>query len=106
MKPYVLPNERHIYFQFYLLHSHFHFYFQKKGRVYMMGSKKFEIPYRVIEVMNDWNIRPEKATYEFDKKFVAALLLMCVSSDDLAKHAVNQEKKDFIFGNFFKNTSN
>lgn len=66
----------------------------------MLGKNKFEIPFKVIEKLTEWNTRSENDNQKYDKKVVVALLLMCVTFDDLALHNVKQEIKDFIFGKY------
>lgn len=63
----------------------------------MMGKNKFLVPNKVINALKEWNSLC-KSSIEFDKRATIALLLMCVSSEDLANENVNDEVKDFILG--------
>lgn len=73
-------------------------YLQKKGRIYMYGDKKFEVPYKVIKTFKDWNKNPLTRNAKYDKRMVHALLVML---DDSANNNGTTSKnavKLFIIG--------
>lgn len=79
-------------------HNFLFILFQKQGhRIYMLGTKQLEIPKRVIETFREYNtIFPASESY--DQRMTVALLLMCVSTNDLATHTVDPDIKEFISG--------
>lgn len=57
------------------------------------------MPIEIVNKLKGWNTHSEKATSPFyDRRFTIAMLLMCVSTDDLANHNLNATVKDFIYG--------
>lgn len=68
----------------------------------MLGAEHFEIPFKVIDKLKDWNTHTDKANEEYDRKLISALLLMCCSSNDLANYQVNNDVREFISGKEIK----
>lgn len=67
----------------------------------MFGKDKFEIPMHIIEKFKDWNTDPDKSkSPQYDKRYINALLLMCVSAENLARHNITDKVKDFMNGTF------
>lgn len=85
------------------------FYFVNKiqeiGRIYMLGASKIEIPKRVIDTLTEWNQQKDKSGPDYDKRVISALLLVCVTEDDLAKHNVSKDIRNLIIGKFNELTS-
>lgn len=63
----------------------------------MLGTKRLEIPKRVIETFHEYNTILA-ANEKYDQRLTIALLLLCVSTDELATHTVDPDIKKFISG--------
>lgn len=61
------------------------------------------IPKKVIEVLNEWNTCEDLAQdRKYDQRTINALLLVCVSAEDLAKHIVGDDVKNLLKGMYKK----
>lgn len=56
------------------------------------------VPNKVIDTLKEWNEQESKLTPEYDKRVTVALLLVCVTSDDLVKGNVDEPTKELIQG--------
>lgn len=66
----------------------------------MMGNDKFLVPSKFINALIEWNAPATIKSAEYDKRVTIALLLMCVTAEDLANGKINDEVKNFIFGKY------
>lgn len=66
----------------------------------MLGKDKFLVPIKVINALKEWNSPSTISSIEYDKRATIALLLMCVSSEDLANDKVSDDVKNFISGKY------
>lgn len=72
-------------------------FLQKKGRIYLFGEKKFEVPMKVIGKFKEWNTDPARNTLIYDKRIVHALLVML---GEINTQEIKPEVKDFIKGKY------
>lgn len=74
---------------------------QKIGnRLYKFGSYNLEIPKKVLDKLSEWNQRSDKNTADFDKRFVNALLLLCVELKETTIDSISPHVLQFINGSF------
>lgn len=72
---------------------------QKQGnRCYKVGNDIVEIPKKIVEKMCKWAEFPCNISRFVDRRFVQALLMICVGSEMLIKNVVSEAVKQFIHG--------
>lgn len=64
----------------------------------MLGDSKIEIPKKVIDTLKGWNQQKDTIGPNYDKRMTFALLLVCVTGEDLAEYKVNNDVRNLIKG--------
>lgn len=70
-------------------------------RIYLIGKKKVKLSAKMIERFTEWNTihgMDSSQAREYDERMTIALLLLCVSVADIARHEIPAEAKSFIHG--------
>lgn len=52
----------------------------------------------MIDTLKGWNSNHEKLNAEYDKRVTVALLLICVTPDEISTFSVSADVKDLIEG--------
>lgn len=58
----------------------------------------FEIPFKAIEQLKDWNEPLHRNSLKVDECFVLVILLNLVEEKDIAEGNISDEVRDFIRG--------
>lgn len=79
--------------------THLYFQFQKKGRVYKVGTSLMEIPFHLVDILIGWYTSPRNQEVALDKRFVNSLLMVLVPLKSLATETAPEPVLIFIRSN-------
>ncbi|XP_055308738.1 uncharacterized protein LOC129572728, partial [Sitodiplosis mosellana] len=70
---------------------------RKKGRVYKIGTKKAEIPYKVIDKILEWNEdRDKRNNIDYDRKMCQMLVMSLTPKDDIRTSKISSQVIEFV----------